>query len=103
MVRVPTNHLIEKGPFEGTRASLQEYEIPNGFVMQNLVYGRIGAAICCGIRRLVRPQYVPAWKAEKFDPDYLLGLYKKAGAKYFMSMGVHHDMQKLILKEMRKG
>jgi alpha-L-fucosidase len=34
---------------------------------------------------------VPLWKGERFDPDYLLGLYKKAGAKYFMSMGVHHD------------
>lgn len=31
------------------------------------------------------------WKAEKFDADYLLGLYKKAGAKYFMTMGAHHD------------
>jgi alpha-L-fucosidase len=34
---------------------------------------------------------IPAWKGEKFDPDYLVGLYKKAGAKYFMSMAVHHD------------
>jgi len=34
---------------------------------------------------------IPAWKAEKFDPDYLMELLKKAGAKYFMSMGVHHD------------
>ncbi len=34
---------------------------------------------------------IPAWKGEKFDADYLVGLYKKAGAKYFMSMAVHHD------------
>ena len=34
---------------------------------------------------------IPLWKGAKFDPDYLMGLYKKAGAKYFMSMGVHHD------------
>jgi alpha-L-fucosidase len=34
---------------------------------------------------------IPTWKAENFDPDYLLGLYRKAGAKYFVSMGVHHD------------
>jgi len=32
-----------------------------------------------------------SWKAERFDPDYLVGLYKKAGAKYFVSMGVHCD------------
>lgn len=34
---------------------------------------------------------IPLWKAEKFDPDRLMGLYKAAGAKYFVSMGVHHD------------
>ena len=34
---------------------------------------------------------IPAWKGEHFDPNYLVGLYKKAGARYFMSMGVHHD------------
>lgn len=34
---------------------------------------------------------IPTWKAEKFDPEALMDLYKKAGAKYFVSMGVHHD------------
>jgi len=34
---------------------------------------------------------IPMWKAEKWDPDKLMTLYKKAGAKYFMSMGSHHD------------
>jgi len=34
---------------------------------------------------------VGIWKAEKWQPEYLMGLYKKAGAKYFVSMGVHHD------------
>ncbi len=34
---------------------------------------------------------IKSWKADKFDAEYLLGLYKKAGAKYFVSMGVHHD------------
>ncbi|MEJ2884794.1 alpha-L-fucosidase [Pedobacter sp. GR22-6] len=31
------------------------------------------------------------WKAEKWDPDALLALYKKAGAKYFMALANHHD------------
>jgi alpha-L-fucosidase len=31
------------------------------------------------------------WKAEKWDPEHLIDLYKKAGAKYFVSMGMHHD------------
>ena len=34
---------------------------------------------------------IQTWKAELFDPSYLVGLYKKAGAKYFVSMGVHCD------------
>src|SRR3569832_1242895 len=32
-----------------------------------------------------------ARKAEAWDPDSLIALYKKAGAKYFMALGCHHD------------
>ena len=31
------------------------------------------------------------WKAEKFDPDALMQLYKKAGARYFVGQASHHD------------
>ncbi len=34
---------------------------------------------------------IPLWKAEKFDPDALMKLYKEAGAKYFVSIATHHD------------
>ncbi len=34
---------------------------------------------------------IPLWKAEKWDPERLMALYKRAGAKYFVSMGTHHD------------
>jgi alpha-L-fucosidase len=34
---------------------------------------------------------IPLWKAERWDPDKLMELYKKSGAKYFVSMGTHHD------------
>ena len=34
---------------------------------------------------------IPLWRAERWDPDRLMGLYKKAGAKYFVSMASHHD------------
>jgi alpha-L-fucosidase len=34
---------------------------------------------------------IPLWHAEKWDPEKLMALYKKAGAKYFVSMGSHHD------------
>jgi alpha-L-fucosidase len=34
---------------------------------------------------------IPLWKAERFDPEALMRKYVAAGAKYFVSMGVHHD------------
>jgi alpha-L-fucosidase len=34
---------------------------------------------------------IPLWKAEKWDPDRLMALYKKAGAKYFCMIAEHHD------------
>jgi alpha-L-fucosidase len=36
-------------------------------------------------------EIIDLWKAEKWDPERLMALYKKAGAKYFVSMGSHHD------------
>ena len=31
------------------------------------------------------------WKAENFDPDYLMNLYSKAGARFFAAQVAHHD------------
>ncbi|HEX8413030.1 MAG TPA: alpha-L-fucosidase [Sphingomicrobium sp.] len=31
------------------------------------------------------------WKAERWDPAYLLRRFQKAGARYFMAMANHHD------------
>lgn len=31
------------------------------------------------------------WKADRWDPEYLMTLYKKVGAKYFFTLGNHHD------------
>ncbi|MFT7772202.1 alpha-L-fucosidase [Roseateles sp.] len=31
------------------------------------------------------------WKAERWEPEELLSLYKRAGARYFMAMANHHD------------
>ena len=109
---------IEHGPFEGTRASLSKYEIPVWFRDAKFgIWAHWGpqSAIEDG-DWYARNMYmqgseqniyhmetyghpskfgykdtIPLWKAEQFDPAYLIGLYKKAGAKYFMSMGVHHD------------
>ena len=34
---------------------------------------------------------VQLWKAEKFDPEGLMALYKRAGARYFVAQATHHD------------
>jgi alpha-L-fucosidase len=34
---------------------------------------------------------IPLWKAERWNPEQLMKLYKKVGAKYFVSMATHHD------------
>jgi alpha-L-fucosidase len=31
------------------------------------------------------------WKADRWEPDRLIALYKRAGAKYFTAMANHHD------------
>lgn len=34
---------------------------------------------------------LPLWKAENWDPDKLMALYKRAGARYVIAQGMHHD------------
>ena len=112
------NLAIAPGPFKGTRESLREWQIPewyrdakfgiwahwgpqsaveygdwyarNMYLQGNKQYEyhlkTYGHPTKVGFKDVI-----PTWKADRFDPDHLLGLYKKAGAKYFCSMAVHHD------------
>jgi alpha-L-fucosidase len=34
---------------------------------------------------------IPLWKAEKWNPEELMKLYKRVGAKYFVTIATHHD------------
>ncbi|MHC4563831.1 MAG: alpha-L-fucosidase, partial [Planctomycetota bacterium] len=34
---------------------------------------------------------IPLWKAEQFDPDAMLDIVKRTGARYFCTCAVHHD------------
>src|SRR6266545_4897664 len=109
---------IAPGPFLGTRESLKNYRVPEwfrdakfgiwahwgpqsapeygdwyarnmyiqGHKQYNYHVQKYGHPSKFGFKDVI-----PTWKAERFDPEYLMGLYKKAGAKYFVSMGVHHD------------
>ena len=109
---------IAKGPFNGTAESLKEYRIPDWF--RDAKFGmwahwgpqsgvEDGDWYARNMYIESQPQYkyhvehyghpskvgykdlCPLWKGDRFDPEHLISLYKKAGAKYFMSMGVHHD------------
>jgi alpha-L-fucosidase len=107
-----------KQPFQAARQSLQAYQVPEWFrdakfgiwahwgPQSAIEYGdwyarnmyiqgseqylyhceTYGHPSKVGYKDLVG-----SWKAEKWDPDHLMSLYKNAGAKYFFSMGVHHD------------
>lgn len=36
-------------------------------------------------------EVINSWKADKWDPEKLVALYKRAGAQYFFAMANHHD------------
>jgi alpha-L-fucosidase len=109
---------IAKGPFDGTAESLKQFEVPQWF--RDAKFGmwahwgpqsaaEDGDWYARNIYIQDSPQYkyhvatyghpskfghkdvCQLWKGDQFDPDHLISLYKKAGARYFMSMGVHHD------------
>ena len=71
-------------PMEGDWYARQMYEEGSGDYKDHLA--RYGHPSKFGYKDII-----PLWKAEKWDPDRLMALYKAAGAKYFVSMGSHHD------------
>ena len=114
----PSGVEITPGPFEGSRESLAKYQVPEWFrdakfgiwahwgpqsapeagdwYARNM-YIQDHAQYKYHVEHYGHPSkfgfkdVIPTWKGDKFDADHLMSLYKKAGAKYFVSMGVHHD------------
>ena len=109
---------IAAGPFKGARESLKDYRVPDWFRDAKFAiwshWGPQSAAeygdwYARNMYMQGSRQYeyhvktyghpskfgfkdvIATWKAAKFDPEHLMQMYKKAGAKYFCSMGVHHD------------
>ena len=109
---------IAAGPFSGTMASLTNYSCPEWFrdakfgiwahwgpqavPMEGDWYARKmyqqgSDDYADHLQRYGHPStngwkdIIPLWKAEKWEPEKLMALYKKAGAHYFVSMGSHHD------------
>jgi alpha-L-fucosidase len=109
---------ITAGHYAGTRASLANYAVPDWFGdakfgiwshwgpqsavgdgdwyarnmymegsdQYNYHLKRFGPQSKVGYKDLIH-----LYTADKWDPEHLMDLYQKAGAKYFFSMGVHHD------------
>lgn len=109
---------IMKGPFQPNWQSLQQYQVPEWF--RNAKFGiwahwgpqcqpefgdwyaremymegtgkykyhleKYGHPSVFGFKDVINE-----WKAENWNPEELLALYKKAGAKYFMALANHHD------------
>ncbi|MBV9469417.1 MAG: alpha-L-fucosidase [Abitibacteriaceae bacterium] len=109
---------IAPGPFKPTDESLQQYQYPDWFRDAKFgiwahwgpqavprhgdwyakkLYQEGDSDYKDHLQRYGHPSkagykdIIPLWKAEKWDPEKLMALYKKAGAKYFVSMGSHHD------------
>lgn len=115
---VTLNLPIAPGPFTGTRDSLTNYAYPEWFrdakfgiwahwgpqavPMEGDWYARNmyeqgSKDYADHLARYGHPStngwkdIIPLWKAENWDPEKLIELYKQAGARYFVSMGSHHD------------
>ena len=109
---------IDQGPFEPTWESLRTYVCPEWFRNAKLGIWAHWGPQCVAMygdwyarnmymegsdqylyhwRQYGHPSrfgykdIVKLWKAERFDPDELMGLYAKAGAKYFVALAIHHD------------
>jgi alpha-L-fucosidase len=109
---------VTPGPFSNTRDSLKSYVLPEWFGDAKFgIWSHWGPQSAVGdgdwyarnmyiegseqyeyhIKRF-GPQSKVGYKdlihlftADKWDPEHLMDLYQRAGAKYFFSMGVHHD------------
>jgi len=109
---------VAPGPFTGTMDSLSNYTCPDWFREAKFgiwahwgpqsvpmegdwyarkMYQQGSPDYEDHLRRWGHPStngwkdIIPLWTAEHWDPERLMEIYKKAGARYFVSMGVHHD------------
>jgi alpha-L-fucosidase len=107
-----------KGPFTPDWASLQKYTVPDWFRDAKLglwahwgpqcqpeagdwyareMYMEGSRAYKYHLEKYGHPSVfgfkdvINEWKAEKWNPEELVALYKQIGAKYFVAMGNHHD------------
>lgn len=109
---------MAKGKFEPTWESLKHYEVPEWFRNAKFgIWAHWGPQCVEGSGDwMARSMYMegsreykhhvenyghpsefgfkdilPLFKAENWDPDHLVDLYKRVGAQYFFALGNHHD------------
>lgn len=109
---------IEKGPFKPTWESLQGYQTPEWFRDAKFgmwahwgpqcqpehgdwyargMYEEGSSHYLYHLKKYGHPSkfgfkdVINEWKAENWNPEELVSLYKNAGAKYFMALANHHD------------
>jgi alpha-L-fucosidase len=112
------NEPIASGIFEPTWQSLQQYKVPDWFRnakfgiwahwgpqcqpeqgdwYARFMYAEGSREYKWSVENYGHPSeygfkdVCNSWKAEKWDPEALVKLYKKAGARYFFAMANHHD------------
>ena len=115
---VPSKIEIAEGAFKPNWESLQQYKCPEWFRDAKLGFWGILSpqAVAAADGWYARTMYIeggepyqfhlkhfghpsqfgykdliPLWKADRFDPDRLMELYKKAGGKYFVALATFHD------------
>ncbi len=116
---VPGGARIQSGPFEATWESLiAQYQCPDWFRDAKFGIWAHWSAQCVPengdwyaremyiqgnrhynfhVQKYGHPsqfgfmEFDNLWKAEKWEPEKLMALYKRAGAKYFVSLANHHD------------
>jgi len=118
LLNPPDEVLLTDGPFKPDWQSLQQYRVPDWF--RDAKFGiwahwgpqcqpERGDWYARGMYQEGSDQYnyhirqyghpskfgfkdiIHQWKAENWQPEELVGLYKRAGARYFMAMANHHD------------
>jgi alpha-L-fucosidase len=109
---------VAEGKFQPTWKSLKQYQVPEWFRDAKFgiwahwgaqcqpergdwyareMYGEGNFKYREHVARYGHPstngfkEVIHTWKAENWDPDKLLALYKRAGAQYFFALANHHD------------
>ena len=114
----PGNEPAAQGKYEPTWQSLQQYQVPEWFRdakfgiwahwgpqcqpgqgdwYARLMYKQGSSQYNWQVEHYGHPskagfiEVINSWKAENWDPEKLVELYKRAGAHYFFALANHHD------------